>query len=197
MLELSICRILHRLILGVPCFFNVLLVVDGLNFCPFLDRRHLRDYPLLDFIVSGLSASLASFAPIQEDAAFIKCWQFGIGEQTFVVPFQSKLFIHICIFIAVRKDEHRVERGQVANGILADSHYILVIDGRPIAAFEQDDAKGEWLRLHMLIAVEPLHPVDRGDARVIQARSVNQIEALQLVADGVLSDSLDLSASLE
>ena len=97
----------------------------------------------------------------------------------------------------MRKDEHRVERGQVANGILADSHYILVIDGRPIAAFEQDDAKGEWLRLHMLIAVEPLHPVDRGNARVIQARSVNQIEALQLVADGVLSDSLDLSASLE
>ena len=82
----------------------------------------------------------------------------------------------------MRKDENSVERGQVVDRILADAQYILVTNGRPYAASEQHDAEGEWLGLHMLIGVEPLHPFDCGDTRVIQARSVNQIEVLQLVA---------------
>ena len=43
----------------------------------------------------------------------------------------------------------------------------------------------------MLIGVEPLHPVNCGDTPVIQARSVNQIEVLQLVADAILPDAFD------
>ena len=47
----------------------------------------------------------------------------------------------------------------------------------------------------MLIGVEPLHPVDCRDARVIQTWCVNQIEELHLVADGILRDPLDIPAS--
>ena len=91
----------------------------------------------------------------------------------------------------MRENENGVERGQVVDRILADAQHILVINGRPIAALEQHDAKGEGLGLHMRTGVEPLHPVDRGNARVVQAWSVDQIEVLQLVADGILRDPFD------
>ena len=175
--------------------FPDLLHVNFLHCCPLPYWRKLRGDPVFDFVVGGLSSALATFAFKQEDAIARHCWQIGVRGHAHVVPFLRIFYVHFIIFIAVRKDENTVSRGQLIDRVLADKQNTLVVNRRPSAASEQQHDKGEWLGLHMLIGVEPLHPVDCRDARVIQTWCVNQIESLHLVADGILRDPYDTPAS--
>ena len=174
----------------------IVLIINVLDswlilLCP---RQRLGDECVELFMACGC-ASLAGLALEAENPVLRDLWQPRVLEHAVIVPFDSILRIKFVVLIAVREDQDRVQGFKVLDRSLADAQNGLLSHGWPSPALEQHDSQSKWLRLRIL--VKPSHPVGGGNARVVQARGVNQVKVSQLFARRLLSDSLDFPCGVE
>ena len=197
-LELCLDGAIHGFIAAVGHLYAVVRIVNLLDsrlVC--LGLRQLRLDPCAELLVRCRCASLTILGPEAENSFLRNLRQPRVLKHAVVVPFHSIRLIKFVILIAVREDQDCVPRVQILDRGLADAQNRLLGNGWPSPALEEHDSQGEWLRLRVRALIEPSHPVGGGNARVVQARGVNEVEVGQLAARRVLRDSLDFSCCVE
>ena len=123
--------------------------------------------------MGGRRATLTIAALEQEDPFAPDLRQLHAFKHAIVVPLLGVFFVKLVILVAMREDEDAVLRVNVSNRCPPDRQNVLVATVRSDARLEDEEGQGEGLGLRIGAAVEPLHPVGRGNAAVVQTGRVD------------------------
>ena len=118
-------------------------------------------------------ATLSILGLEQKDSVAPNLRQPHAFEHSIVVPLFRVWHVKLVVLVAVREDEDAVMGVDIFNCCPPDRQDVLVATVWPDARFEDEEGQGEWLGLRVGAAVEPLHPVGRGNSTVVQTRCVD------------------------